>query len=78
MNPDEIKTSMLKVLDDCKKTPPEKMREELIAAGWKKKTEFIWSDPNGKLFLGPYGAWKRMKAAQEQETSDQNLNRWSC
>lgn len=57
----EIKALMLKVLDDCKKTPPEKMREELIAAGWKKIKEHIWSDPNGKLFLGPYSAWKRMK-----------------
>ena len=37
------------------------MQAELIACGWKRKTQSFWSSPTGKLYLGPYGAWKVMK-----------------
>jgi len=43
-------------------TTTEQMKEDLISAGWKKKLPTVWSSPTGKLFLGPYGAWKVMKA----------------
>jgi len=40
----------------------EQMAEELRAGGWRQKTPVIWQSPKGKLFLGPYGAWKIMKS----------------
>lgn len=36
--------------------------KELKEAGWRPMTSTIWRSPTGKLFLGPYGAWKWMKA----------------
>lgn len=39
----------------------EEMTEQLLAAGWKKqKGVNFWRSPAGKLYLGPYGAWKVM------------------
>ena len=37
---------------------------ELKAAGWKAKTSTIWVSPEGKLYLGPHGAWKVMRAKE--------------
>lgn len=41
--------------------PPEVWRSELHAAGWQKRMGFVWADPNGKLYIGPFGAWIEMK-----------------
>ena len=41
--------------------PIEDMRTELVEAGWQAKTRTIWKDPNGKLWIGPYGAWREMR-----------------
>ena len=38
----------------------ETMLKDLADAGWKKKLSHIWADRKGKLYLGPYGAWKEM------------------
>lgn len=57
-----IRKMLLDVVDDCEKTPPEQMRVQLIALGWVPKTQHIWRHPNGSLHLGPYGAWKKMRA----------------
>lgn len=37
--------------------------EELLTAGWHRDSHFrdLWHSPEGRLFLGPHGAWKRMK-----------------
>lgn len=41
----------------------ETWRHELYAAGWRTlRTATLWQAPSGALYLGPYGAWKRMKA----------------
>jgi len=43
------------------------MRDELAAAGWQQtRSRHIWRSPDGGLYIGPYSAWKRMKA---QETT---------
>lgn len=39
----------------------DRMIAELKAAGWEPKTPTIWRSPSGMLFLGPAGAWHRMK-----------------
>lgn len=39
----------------------EQMKEELLAAGWRAMTRYMWRNPSGKLFLGPAGAWKIMR-----------------
>jgi hypothetical protein len=36
----------------------ERWERELKAAGWKQKLIGVWSSPAGKLFHGPYYAWK--------------------
>src|ERR1017187_6671969 len=39
---------------------------ELTAAGWRPNNHHsrtIWRSPSGSLHLGPFGAWKTMKAA---------------
>ena len=38
----------------------EEMSATLMAAGWKRKAAVLWKSPDGRLFLGPYGAWKVM------------------
>jgi hypothetical protein len=38
----------------------EEMICQLEAAGWQAKTRVIWKSPSGKLYLGPFGAWKHM------------------
>ena len=43
----------------------DKMIDELKAAGWTPQTSTIWKSPNGQLFIGPAGAWKRMQAWHE-------------
>jgi hypothetical protein len=63
---EELRKTLLQVVDDCRTTPPEKMREELIAAGWKYQHASAWSDPEGRWYLGPYGARKRMKEREAQ------------
>lgn len=37
---------------------------DLVKNGWKPKTPTIWKSPRGNLYLGPYGAWKIMRAAK--------------
>lgn len=46
----------------------ERWRRELLAAGWKphKGMATTWEAPNGALFIGPYGAWKRMVRERER------------
>lgn len=39
----------------------EEMVDELKRVGWTAKTSTIWRAPNGALFLGPTGAWRRMR-----------------
>ena len=39
----------------------EKMKRELLAAGWTQYRLGIWKSPKGYLFLGPAGAWKKLK-----------------
>jgi hypothetical protein len=41
----------------------EQQISELKAAGWKRGDRFrdLWHSPEGRLFLGPHGAWKVMK-----------------
>lgn len=39
----------------------DRMIADLKAAGWVPKTSVIWRSPSGALFLGPAGAWRRMK-----------------
>lgn len=34
---------------------------DLKAAGWVSKTHTIWKHPNGKLYIGPAGAWRVMQ-----------------
>jgi hypothetical protein len=34
--------------------------KELTEAGWKQVLHNIWKSPRGKLYYGPYGAWKAM------------------
>jgi hypothetical protein len=42
-------------------TTIEQMIEQLAAAGWVRDHSTVWRAPDGKLYLGPYGAWKQMK-----------------
>ena len=62
-----IRRMVLDVLDDCKKTSPEEMRAQLLAAGWKEESRHVWIDPEGKPSLGPYCAWKKMSAQMRRE-----------
>lgn len=39
----------------------DQMLLDLTAAGWRKKLRHVWASPTGKLYLGPYGAWKVMR-----------------
>jgi hypothetical protein len=64
--PERIRKMLLDVIDDVKTTEPEQMKVQLIAAGWRPKTQHIWQHPNGSLHLGPYGAWKKMCAEVKQ------------
>jgi hypothetical protein len=41
--------------------PIETMKQELIQAGWTAKTPTIWKAPDGRLYLGPFQAWRFMK-----------------
>jgi hypothetical protein len=45
------------------KPPPEEMRNELIAKGWKprKGNSTIWQSPGGGCWRGPAHAWHVMK-----------------
>jgi hypothetical protein len=38
------------------------MIEQLLAAGWAKKSSAVWISPKGCLFRGPFGAWKVMRS----------------
>ena len=62
-----IKKMLLDVVDECKETPPEQMRVQLLAAGWKPVNQSIWKHPNGSLHMGPYGAWKKMSKELKAE-----------
>jgi hypothetical protein len=45
------------------KTSTDQMIQELKAAGWIPiTTPIIWASPSGRLYLGPYGAWKELQA----------------
>ena len=43
---------------------------ELKAAGWKPKSPTIWQAPDGKLWLGPHGAWKKMRQGATRTTEE--------
>lgn len=38
---------------------------ELKAAGWMPLNSWTWKAPHGALYLGPAGAWRYMKAIQD-------------
>lgn len=38
----------------------EQMVTELTNVGWVRKNFSFWTAPDGRLFFGPYGAWKVM------------------
>lgn len=44
---------------------------ELHEAGWKewRRRSTIWLSPDGDLFLGPYGAWKKMREQRDKDHS---------
>jgi hypothetical protein len=44
--------------------PIDQQVEELIAAGWKKIYWDLWESPRGVRWLGPHGAWVRMREAK--------------
>ncbi len=58
----------------------DQMRAELLAAGWVPKTQVIWRSPSSNLHLGPAGAWRAMKDAQNVNSKDadtpEELARW--
>lgn len=41
----------------------EQQIQQLEIAGWIAKTPTLWKSPDGKLFIGPHGAWKVMRNA---------------
>ena len=45
----------------------EQMEHELRENGWKprKGMSFMWESPEGRLFLGPAGAWRVMKGVSQ-------------
>ena len=45
-------------------TTPEDWAGDLLRAGWHEVRLSVWADPAGALYRGPFGAWRRMKAAQ--------------
>jgi hypothetical protein len=52
---------------------PEKMIEELLAAGWTRYKPLggtAYVSPDGYLFRGPAGAWKVMNAIRENLVPD--------
>jgi hypothetical protein len=59
---ERVRRMLLDVVDDCKETPPEQMRIQLLAAGWTPVNQSVWRHPDGTLHIGPYGAWKKMCA----------------
>jgi hypothetical protein len=59
---ERVRRMLLDVVDDCKETPPEQMRIQLLAAGWTPVNQSVWRHPDGTLRIGPYGAWKQMCA----------------
>jgi hypothetical protein len=42
----------------------ERMKKELLAAGWQEKNSTTWISPAGYLFKGPFGAWVKMKGLE--------------
>ncbi len=49
-------------------TPPiEQQIQELSGAGWHRRNVTTWIDPEGRLFIGPHGAWKELKRRQEAD-----------
>lgn len=59
---ERIRKILLDAVDDFENTPIEQMRVQLLAAGWIPQTQTFWRHPNGSLHLGPYVAWKKMRA----------------
>ncbi len=47
---------------------------ELKAAGWTPKSTVFWRAPGGSLHLGPAGAWRTMKRAQNDARLAGRLN----
>lgn len=45
----------------------ERWKRELIAAGWMALTSITWRDPEGRLWRGPYGAWKELQRRKESQ-----------
>ena len=41
--------------------------QQLLAAGWKRIHPDLWEDPNGKRWLGPHGAWRRMREIADRQ-----------
>ncbi len=46
---------------------------ELKAAGWVPKSTVFWRAPGGSLHLGPAGAWRTMKRAQNDQRLAERL-----
>jgi hypothetical protein len=49
---------------------PTTWRRELIAAGWIEERHTVWRDPNGRLWRGPFGAWREMKRREKGKSDD--------
>lgn len=48
---------------------------ELNAAGWvRAPMAHVWKSPEGKLFLGPHGAWKAMRGLGGCEVTIQKVS----
>lgn len=43
----------------------DKMAAELKANSWTEVRSWTWRAPNGALYRGPAGAWRIMKAIQD-------------
>jgi len=44
----------------------ETWRRDLIEAGWIEESMTVWSDPEGNLWRGPYGAWCELQRRNER------------
>jgi hypothetical protein len=43
---------------------PDNWRADLLRAGWREVSSHRYESPDGRLFIGPYGAWRQMKREQ--------------
>lgn len=40
---------------------PTAWKRDLLAAGWAEERHTVWRDPEGRLWRGPYGAWRELR-----------------